>query len=926
MVGPRRVFLGWDRPPLPRVAQWLLEHSGPDLGHMAVVVSGQRAGRRLLARLVRLATSRDGGRGFVPPLVVTPGSLPELLYEPRLRQPTRSERLLAWTTAIENEQERVGGAGDFGSVLARARDICRVQDELAAEGLRLADVPGSALHLLEEDELERWRSLASQEAHVDESLERRGSCERGRARLEALRGGGLAPRVSEVALCAVAETGRLTVEMLEASRLVCTCLVAAPAGTAESFDRWGRVLAESWCGMRSAAFGAGLEVHDRPADQAAAVAERAAATVAAGGEVVIGAGAPELARPIERAVVRRGVPCHSALGRPLADSEPWPLLRALADFVDRRRFRDFASLLRHPELEAALVAGLDAPAAESASPQIREALAAGDLLTLTDIYTTRTCLAQVGGEWPGDAVCASVLRRSVERLWELLSVRGADAAAERRPLALQVASLRGLLEAVFGDARFEQDRPDELVLARSLEELGRCVAELDRSAEGGGPLMTLGEALHLLEACAPAEAAPVLGGGVELVGWLELPLDEADEALVVGLNEGFLPQAPPMDPFLTPPLRRELSLPGETERLGRDLYYLDLLRSSRSLRLYASRRHEDDEPLAPSRLLLACDAKQRARVLLDFYGAEPSPRIVARAGAGAGLVAPPAGGYRPDRLRVTAFRDYLQCPYRFWLRHVRGARRLGDLAGELEPGEFGSLIHDVLGGFAASPVASSARAGEIASCLQDLLARFARERFGGRPRVAVALQIEQANRRLSELARWQAEQVRDGWRLVPERAEARLEAELWVDDEPVRIVGRLDRLDRHPERGYRLVDYKTAERPRSPERVHRDSKTGEWRDLQLPLYEWMLRQDGIEGDLELAFVNLAPNLRGDSLTSAKWTPAELEDAVEKARETVRAVRRGIFWPPGPPPGFDDGLADLAGDRLWNREALIEAAS
>ena len=31
-----------------------------------------------------------------------------------------------------------------------------------------------------------------------------------------------------------------------------------------------------------------------------------------------------------------------------------------------------------------------------------------------------------------------------------------------------------------------------------------------------------------------------------------------------------------------------------------------------------------------------------------------------------------------DRLPVTAFRDYLQCPYRFWLKHVERLRAVED--------------------------------------------------------------------------------------------------------------------------------------------------------------------------------------------------------------------------------------------------------
>jgi len=43
------------------------------------------------------------------------------------------------------------------------------------------------------------------------------------------------------------------------------------------------------------------------------------------------------------------------------------------------------------------------------------------------------------------------------------------------------------------------------------------------------------------------------------------------------------------------------------------------------------------------------------------------------------------------RMSVTAFRDYLACPYRFFLRHVLKLRPLDDAATELAANQFGDL-------------------------------------------------------------------------------------------------------------------------------------------------------------------------------------------------------------------------------------------
>ena len=73
-----------------------------------------------------------------------------------------------------------------------------------------------------------------------------------------------------------------------------------------------------------------------------------------------------------------------------------------------------------------------------------------------------------------------------------------------------------------------------------------------------------------------------------------------------------------------------------------------------------------------------------------------------------------------------------------------------------------------------------------------------------------------------------------------------------VDDEPFTITGRIDRVDRHADGRYRVIDYKTADTPVSPETSHRRGKQKQWIDLQLPLYHQLLRGEGITQTPELA--------------------------------------------------------------------------
>jgi RecB family exonuclease len=72
-------------------------------------------------------------------------------------------------------------------------------------------------------------------------------------------------------------------------------------------------------------------------------------------------------------------------------------------------------------------------------------------------------------------------------------------------------------------------------------------------------------------------------------------------------------------------------------------------------------------------------------------------------------------------MRVTEFRDYLACPYRYYLRHYLQLQTVETTAEELDPATFGTLLHEVLGAFAVGPAAVSHSAAEIRAALHSIL-------------------------------------------------------------------------------------------------------------------------------------------------------------------------------------------------------------
>ncbi len=941
-----RIFLGRDGSLTARAARYLVSQR-QDLGSATVVVSGRRAGRLLLEHLAS-CVSAGPSRAFMAPRILTPGSLPELLYHPRLPVATALERMLVWSAALREESPAalrtlfampMAGRETLG-FWRLAEDLELLRDELGAEGLKIADVEGRAAAGVESFPTDRWRLLARLEASYEERLEGRGKIDLNRARRDALeqglwRGDGPILLLSLFDLCG------LTERLLERSGRPTTVLVPAPESESEMFDSWGRPRVNSWMDHRLSLAKARVRIVDRPADQVSEViAQLRAALAAEDGRpeprVTVGVGDDGLRPRIERELDIASLEWHSSSGRSLFDTAPVRMLDSLGRFLRSRRFIDFALLLRHPEIEELLgdgLRGVELDPESSRNRRMRRAVELRDWLTVLDLYTTQTLQRRLSEPLPGDALAAqvlAVLQRQLDTMLGEPSRTGSDTLAEG------CERIRGFLHRVYERRLFDRGRSGDAETVSALEALGAVLSEPENLDPGDpvAPRVTPSEVIELTlrRLSGRALAAGSDSSRVEILGWLELLADDAPDLIITGMNEGSIPPGLENDGFLTDTLRGILGLASSDRRFVRDKVVLEGLLESRRLTLISGRRSTQDEPLVPSRLLLACAPEQLARTVLEFSGGDDrTQRSTERPRVGEpsrfGLVRPAPLNKVIASLSVTGFRDYLACPYRFYLKHVLGLDTIGDLPAEMSPAEFGALAHEILRRFALLEEATVGDPEEILTALNELLERVFRERQGDEPLVAARIQVEQLRRRLERFAHWQADQVRQGWVLQGEYVERTLTAPLVAGGAEISLRGRIDRVDRHAELGWRVLDYKTGERAGTPDQVHFRGRTEprQWRDLQLPLYEYLLRASGLEGELQLGFANLTQETGAEVLSVAEWSAEVVDEALEAARSVVRDVVAERFWPPGEPPGFEDGFGGLAGDRFFERESMIGSA-
>ncbi len=272
---------------------------------------------------------------------------------------------------------------------------------------------------------------------------------------------------------------------------------------------------------------------------------------------------------------------------------------------------------------------------------------------------------------------------------------------------------------------------------------------------------------------------------------------------------------------------------------------------------------------------------------------------------------------------MTAFRDYLASPYRFYLKHVVGLRTVHDGADELTAMAFGNLAHEALKQFGRSELKSSTDPGAIHEFLSHALDEIATDTYGTERMMAVEIQLKQAEVRLRAFAAWQAEWARQGWRI--EHTEAAHEAGVAFDlrdGRSIRLRGRIDRIDRNDATGAWIIfDYKTGESSESPEKSH--CPGGVWQDLQLPLYCHLAAPLGATGDVRLGYIRLPRDTNQAGVLIAGWTADDLAQADDVARDVARRILDGEFWQVlAQPPGTLQEFDTICQDGVFDREAIV----
>jgi ATP-dependent helicase/nuclease subunit B len=430
-----------------------------------------------------------------------------------------------------------------------------------------------------------------------------------------------------------------------------------------------------------------------------------------------------------------------------------------------------------------------------------------------------------------------------------------DGLQRGRPLPQWLAALRALLQATGCWAALEHDAAGAKVIAAlGLDESGQ--AELQRLPQAARAFSLSEFSAWADDTLEPSSFVPEAAPEAQVV---ILPFNQLlgrpFAALVLaGCDEVRLSPAPEPPGIWNAPQRQALGLPSR-EALEAEVRagWRHALQTPLCDVLWR-RSDESGEPLLPSALVQALQ-------LESLLQAAPDPRVARELDAQT-TSRPLAVGkaLAVSQLSASAYEDLRRCPYRFFALRQLGLQEADEIDAELDKRDFGNWLHKVLSVFHESLQAHSEPPGAERARRLDIAA----------DDVTREQRLEQGDF-LPFAAAWP--QVRDGYltwlaaheakeRASFERAESEHEMQLG----PVKLVGRIDRIDRLADGRAMVMDYKTEARGVSLDRVKLPAE-----DTQLAFYAALLNDD----TLRAAYINVGE--RGETRTVEQLEVVQARD-------------------------------------------------
>jgi ATP-dependent helicase/nuclease subunit B len=892
--------LDWNLPLLPALTQRLLGGATGDfvdLSSELVIVPTVQSGRRLREALA-LALSEEG-RGLFPPEIVTPDAL---LGQALKDQAIASEESVtaAWVTVlggIDCTQFEalfpIAPEQSTGWQLGMAQRLMQVRNELGEEGLDFAIASQRTAEVGHEPE--RWRQLARLEGLYLDQLKNRELKDPKHARREAAQNYTAPAHIKRIILAASPDPQPLPLQALSraAESIPVEAWIYGPEDAL--FDQWGRPLTEQWT-QRALDFEAWNCQLQTVATQKAAAAFIAQSMQGKAPEsVLLGLADPTLNPIVNDALNRTNIASYDPEGQALNIGGIGRLTELLCQLCEAPNTTTIRTLLQHPDIQEwlesnsatdELLRNLDRLFENHLAPDLSALISfAARKPSYADLHGALTKLDAIATKLLAQRNFPAALAETLQTIYAGKTLQTSDEASI--PWKEHAEAIRKLLDNAADAERLFPKLPKGFSRSAFRQSLKRSRVYPDR----------------------PREAH-------DLLGWLELLWNDAPHLILAGLNEGIVPESVIGDAFLPETLREQLGLRTNAQRFARDAYLLESLCRRRAaeqgrIDILVPQAADDHTPLKPSRLLFLGQVDtllSRTRKL--FHETENAPGNIEHTPAW--KLSPTLDQTLHNSISVSALKSYLECPFRFFLKHILKMRTVDVETRELTPAAFGNLFHDTVAELKGRTLDNTLDHATLLKKLHSIAEQMLKHQYGNKLSFALRLQHEALMARIIAFCEHQAQDISKNGSIEILNTEEDFEIPL----AGFTIKGRIDRIDQRDGR-LELIDYKTSNSPTIPAKAHlsvvakkappahlpeeaffdHEEKTYRWTDLQLPLYALAKREASAERP-SVAYFNLGQTL--DKSGIERWegfTDHHLDSARACAAAIIEQIKAGIFWPP-----------------------------
>ncbi|MBC8202147.1 MAG: PD-(D/E)XK nuclease family protein [Planctomycetes bacterium] len=853
MTEVQKHFLGWDKPFLPEAAKWLQAHSleceEGELGSTKdslILVSGQAFARRLQTYFVNEANK--AGRAVALPAIVTTSQFFKECIPPSVRVVEKSSVILAIVAFLRAQPpqflrsligDRPIKNDNFVAWLQVARKVLETIKVGSNGGFSMEHTlwPEAAQDRLTPGAIERFSLLHQIQQHVSVSLEGETfevlQCRLAHSDFASVEIKNIfVVGASDLSLGAI-----LLLEQLLSQDVTVEALIRAPKCEEDGFDAYGRLIASYWLGKN-------IEIEDDDIAVAGSSSSQAAEAIralsllegkASVDEITIAATDEKLIPILQRHIRGHKVNSRYAGGMQIMQSPVVLLLTEISEFISSQSYAAYAALVRHHDI--------------SKIASVNE-----ETIKQLSAYSTNVVPARISSHtwfFPTDSRCCFDQLEALHV--EMFDFFRQYIDLDRNPSSIISCSkaIRELLLHFYGD--------DELARTSTrlkvLQKIFRVLDTFDAISEGVCKAIgnvRLSEIIRFMLQELQSETIPELPDplAIETVGWLEGMMVDTPHLIVVGMSLDLGGSNNPSDAYFPDHIRDSLGLETIERRMARDAHAVIAMQQSRAengqVTWIVGRKNLEGDPLTPSPLLMRCAsttdlAKRAGRLVVSVDNEEPQvPPQYSNLKLGNGISIPKPSDFKFEplqKLRVTGFKDFLACSYRFWLKHVMKLQVVEDCQTELDAKLFGTFMHSVLQRFGEDVAMNHiSDVRKIEKVVFAALDEVAKEQLGSRISPKIAIQLEMARFRLKEFAKHQAKSVIGGWKIVS--AERFFTKELDVMGRKFEIRGTIDRVEVNSNGQVRVLDYKTGSLTANRAHFNRDS----WIDLQLPLYRELLSE------------------------------------------------------------------------------------